>query len=223
MIDDPYVLENGVLKNKLGITNYDRLKDAEADIGFTKLIDIESIYKGKLDSDFICDIHRHILGDIFDWAGEYRTVPIYKEEIVIPGLSLEYERPERIQKSLDKEITSLNKTNWKKLTTKEISLEFARKLSQLWRVHPFRDGNTRTTLAFADAYARENGFPLDIEFLLKNLTRQVDENGKIRIHSIRDKFVLASLDDKDYPEPEHLAKLFESAIEIGKEAKGDER
>lgn len=95
MFDDPYVLENGILKNKLGITDYNKLKCAEADIGFVKLIDIDSIYKGKLNSNMVCKLHKHIFEDIFDWAGEYRTVPIVKAEIVIPGMSLEYENPKK--------------------------------------------------------------------------------------------------------------------------------
>ena len=202
MVDDPYVLENGTLKNKLEITDYKKLKNAEADIGFVKLIDIESVRTGDFDSKQICNIHKHIFEDIFDWAGEYRTVPVYKEEIVIPGLSLEYEKPEKIEISLKEKLNKLDKTKWKTLTTKQISMEFARKLALLWKVHPFRDGNTRTTLAFADLYAKEHGFPLDIMYLIENLSRKSDEKGKVKRYSIRDKFVLAALDDKDYPEPD---------------------
>lgn len=223
MIDDPYVLEDGTLKNKLGITDYSKLKNAEADIGFVKLIDIDSIYEGELNSKLVRDLHKHIFEDIFDWAGEYRIVPIFKQEIVIPGISLDYEKPQKISESLDKKIADLDKTDWKKMTTKQISLEFARKLALMWKVHPFRDGNTRTTLAFADLYAREHGFQFDIAYLLDNLTREINEDGRIRRYSIRDKFVLAALDDKDYPEPEHLAKLLEIAIEKGKEKEKEKR
>ena len=216
MTDDPYILENGVLRNKLGITDYDRLKDAEADIGFVKLIDVDSIYKGSLDAEFMCEIHKHILGDIFDWAGTFRTISIYKEELVIPGISLEYANPIRIEKSLKDRITDLDRTEWSNMTTKQISTAFARKLALLWKVHPYRDGNTRTTLAFANLYAREHGFPMDMGVLLDNLTRQFNEKGKLIRYSIRDKFVLAALDEKDYPEPGYLASLFEIAIEKGK-------
>ena len=82
-------------------------------------------------------------------------------------------------------------------------------------MHPFRDGNTRTTLAFAENYAREHGFPLGIEILLDNLSRTVDSQGIIRRFSIRDKFVLAVLDEKDKPEPEHLQKLIKDSILSG--------
>ena len=33
---DPYIQENGTLKNKLGITEYKELNDAEKDIGIGK-------------------------------------------------------------------------------------------------------------------------------------------------------------------------------------------
>lgn len=42
---DPYIQENGTLKNKLGITEYKELNNAEKDIGFVKLIDIDTAFK----------------------------------------------------------------------------------------------------------------------------------------------------------------------------------
>ena len=106
---DPYIQENGTLKNKLGITKYKDLNDAEKDIGFAKLIDIGESFKQKYDVEYIKSIHRHIFEDIFDWAGEFRTVPVYKTEIVIPGLSLEYSAPKNIEKDLNSILEELNK------------------------------------------------------------------------------------------------------------------
>ena len=42
-MNDPYVYDNGVLKNKLNIHDYEELNKAEADIGFIKLMSIEFI------------------------------------------------------------------------------------------------------------------------------------------------------------------------------------
>ena len=216
-MNDPYVLESGTLRNLLNIEDYNELKQAEADIGFGKLINVSSTFSTTFDSEYYKNIHKHIFSDIFEWAGEYRTVPIYKEEVVIPGLSLEYTKPDRIGIELDERIDDLNRVDWSKFKDRrQLSQEFARKLAMIWRVHPFRDGNTRTTLAFADMYSRIHGFPFNMEFLLDNLSRKVDENGRITNYSIRDFFVLAALDDNNYPEPEHLARMFDRAIEIGK-------
>ena len=209
---DPYIQPNGTLKNKLGIKEYEKLNNAEKDIGFVKLIDIDITKKKRYDIDYLKKIHKHIFEDIFDWAGEFRVVPLYKTEVVIPGLSLEYSQPDRIEEDLSKILTVLNNINWSRKSIDEISSEFTYYLAKIWRVHPFRDGNTRTTLAFAENYSREHGFPMDIGALLSHLSRLTNEEGRIIRYSIRDKFVLAALDKKDYPEPEHLEALIKLSI-----------
>lgn len=212
---DPYILNNGTLQNLLGIVDEEELKQAEADIGFVKLINVKSCFSRDFDANFFRQMHKHIFSDIFEWAGEYRTTPLYKEEIVIPGLSLEYAKPEDIDTLLQRRIEDLNNTDWHDKDVNELSLMFAKKLAAIWRIHPFRDGNTRTTLAFADIYSRLHGFPFNMQVLLDHLNRKQDENGKVVRYSIRDKFVLAALDDNCYPEPEHLAAMLKSAIMIG--------
>ena len=94
----------------------------------------------------------------------------------------------------------------------EIAMSFSRELALIWRVHPFRDGNTRTILSFAYIYAKEHGFPFELELFIEALNRQYNEDGKVTAYSIRDKFVLAALDEKDYPEVRFLAGVFEYAI-----------
>lgn len=56
---------------------------------------------------------------------------------------------------------------------------------------------------------------MDIGILLNELTRQVASDGRTIRHSIRDKFVLAALDKKDYPEPQHLRALIKKSIVSG--------
>lgn len=214
---DPYVDSNGVLKNKLGIDDYDELKQAEADIGFLKLINIDSVDVRVFDEDLIRRIHTHIFKDIFDWAGEYRTIPLYKEELVLPRYSIPYSSPENISKDLKEKITDLNAIAWQNMSTEEIASTFARKMALLWRVHPFRDGNTRTMLSFSYLYAKEHGFPLEIETFTNNLNREYNGSGIIKRYSVRDKFVLACLDEKDFPEPEALAAIYLESIKNYKE------
>ena len=209
---DPYINSNGVLKNKLGIDDYDELSKAEADIGFIKLIDIDSIDLDYFNEDLFKKIHKHIFEDIYSWAGEYRTVPIVKEELVLPGYSIPYAEHKNISKELKEKLNELNSISWQNLSPEEISYTFARKLALIWRVHPFRDGNTRTVLSFAYLYAKEHSFPFDIKSFTDGLSRKYNENGRVIDVSIRDKFALACLDEKDYPEVQHLARVFEQAI-----------
>lgn len=212
---DPYVLEDGTLKNLLGITDYKQLNDAEKDIGFIKLSNIEEAFSANFDTTLFQKLHKHIFGDIFSWAGEFRTVPIYKKEVVIPGLSLEYSDYRKIPQELEKSFAEFNSIDWSSLNVDEKTQRFTELLAKLWRIHPFRDGNTRTTMAFATLFAKEHDFPMDFDIIFNNLTRQMNSDGKITRYSIRDKFVLAALDKQDYPEPEHLRALLKHSITSG--------
>ena len=44
---DPYILEDGTLKNLLGITDYKELKRAETDIGYVKIINASEVPSSK--------------------------------------------------------------------------------------------------------------------------------------------------------------------------------
>lgn len=215
MIKDPYIQKNGTLKNKLGISDYDKLNLAERDITFSKFLNIQETFRTKFDVSYIKSIHKHIFEDIFDWAGEFRNVPVYKQEVVIPGLSLNYTDPKNIEKELSDCLEKINNTNWATLSLDQKSATFTKYLTEFWLIHPFRDGNTRTTLTFASQFSKEHDFPLDLSILLDNLTRKLDSNGKIIQFSIRDKFVLSAIPKEYYPEPEHLNSLIHTAMVSG--------
>lgn len=212
---DPYVLEDGTLRNLLGITDYKELKKAETDIGYVKIINAGELAQNSFNMDFLKRIHKHIFEDVFDWAGEFRTIPIYKREVVIPGVSLEYSMPENIERDLSEQMDILNSRNWENKNVGEITRTFTKDLARIWRVHPFRDGNTRTVLTFASIFAREHDFEMDMSEILNQLTRQVDSEGIIRNYSVRDRFVLAALDEENHPEPQYLEWIIRRAIERG--------
>lgn len=91
---DPYVYKNGTLINKLGITDYEKLRQAEADISFVKLFTVDrDVAPGDFGLEYIKGLHKYILGDIFDWAGNFRTVPMQKEEKILAGDSVRYSHP----------------------------------------------------------------------------------------------------------------------------------
>ncbi len=214
---DPYVNASGVLKNRLQIDDYQKLRRAEADIGFVKLINIDAISCDTFDEELIQKIHKHIFEDIYDWAGKYRTVPLVKSELVLPGYSIPYSTPKDVPKDLKERLKEINAISWEDLPKEEIPMLFARKMALLWKVHPFRDGNTRTILSFAYLFAKAHKFPLDMKLFMDNLSRKYREDGDVYRYSVRDKFVLASLDEKDYPEVEALASLVEQAMETYQE------
>lgn len=213
MVKDPYIDSNGVLLNKLNYTSEKELKQAEVDICIPKIITASAKFANSSFSvQTIKDIHKHIFGDIYEWAGDFRKISIEKvEKRVIPGITIQYTDPKNIQNELQSVLETMSRTDWKSLSLEDKSMTFSKLLAKMWRVHPFRDGNTRTTVTFASIFSRSKGFPLDLAYILPNLTREVDDKGN-KIYTFRDKLLLASFDEKDKPEPEVLARTIYSSI-----------
>ncbi len=80
---DPYLdPASGVLRNLLGITDAAELARAEAALSASRLIDLElRRLPGRYDLAHLEAFHRYILGDVYDWAGQPRTVSIAKGSV----------------------------------------------------------------------------------------------------------------------------------------------
>ena len=197
---DPYVDENGVLLNKLGIKDSDTLNEAETAITTAKITSIKDV-EGDFDFEHLKAMHQHIFGDIYEWAGKERTIPVEKAEAVLQGMSVSYSAPKNIAKDATEAIKSLNNTDWSKLNTDEKAEYLTCDVAKLWQAHAFREGNTRTTITFACELAEAKGFPMDRELLAKN-------SGYVR-----KALVMASIGE--YSEPEHLKRILKDSIERG--------
>lgn len=69
--------ESDVLVNKLNIKDRDELFEAEKQLTFVRLQELQlNPIEGKFDFDHLKAIHRYIFQDLYDWAGEERTVEI---------------------------------------------------------------------------------------------------------------------------------------------------
>lgn len=80
MTYDKYVYPGtNVLKNKLGITNPQELEVAERRHTNLRAGQLQNQgVTGKFDTEHLKALHKHIFGDVYDWAGEFREINIYK-------------------------------------------------------------------------------------------------------------------------------------------------
>ena len=80
MPEDPYTDPvTGVLRNKLGLTTARELEDAEREITHAALILLDELpVSASYDLPHLPEIHQRIFGDIYQWAGQIRTVAIAK-------------------------------------------------------------------------------------------------------------------------------------------------
>lgn len=167
---DPYLYEDSqVLKNKLNIRTQNELDDAEADYVVYCLKDLAmNPMPGAYNTEHFMKMHHLIFQDLYDWAGEPRVISIYKEEDVLGGMSVEYSDPFDITKDIHFILSDMRKKPWKQMERKQASEEFCDSLARLWKVHPFREGNTRTTITFCCQYADEIGLKINRELFEKN-------------------------------------------------------
>ena len=99
-------------------------------------------------------IHRHLFQDIYSWAGNFRSVRISKD-----GSMFCY--PEHISAQMRTLFAGLRRNSYlHNLKTDPFVRKSANFVSTLNAIHPFRDGNGRTQLAFLALIAAQAGHPL---------------------------------------------------------------
>jgi cell filamentation protein len=156
--DDPYCYSGtGILKNRLDLRTQAELDAFEAAIT-TQRAD-EPLPAGQLDADHYRAIHRHLFQDVYDWAGDIRTVRITKG-------SSAFCFPENIETQMRRVFGDLARENqFGGLDSASFAAKAAHFLAELNAIHPFREGNGRTQNVFLGVLADQAGHPLDFQRL----------------------------------------------------------
>ena len=159
---DPYLYEDvDILKNRANIKNKEILKQVEADItNLTMSAIYEQTYE-KFDINTLCDIHRTVFGQIYDWAGEFRNIQMVKYEDVLGGDTVQYAYPKDIKKELLATMKEIDKLKRREGNDHDVVFRLVRIIASIWHINPFREGNTRTVIVFAVLLARKLGFEVN--------------------------------------------------------------
>lgn len=169
---DPYLYGGtSVLKNKLGIKVQEHLDRAESDYTSLRLAELaENPLDGDYDFTHLCAMHRYIFQDLFDWAGKPRIIDIQRPEPVISGWSVEYSPHVEIANSARNVLSTMNAINWIDFTLCETVEKFSSCFAQLWKIHPFREGNTRTVTHFCCQFLDSVGIEINRLLFEENAT-----------------------------------------------------
>ena len=116
----------------------------------------------------ISAIHKAIFEGVFKHAGHFREYDISKKEWVLRGDSVLYGRWQDIQMALEYDLEQERKFDYSSLNMGQIIERLAKFISGLWQIHPFREGNTRTTAVFAIKYLRSQGFQVNNDLFEQN-------------------------------------------------------
>ena len=140
----------GVLRNKLGITDPAALSRTATDSTALRLASLqESPVRGGFDSAHLQAIHHHIFQDIYDWAGELRTI----DKGNVPA--------SQVEKSIDSVLDRLSRENHLKgLSAEEWAHSASAYLYDLGAIQPFLAGNEIVLQEFVSELARKNNLSL---------------------------------------------------------------
>ncbi|MBV9560881.1 MAG: Fic family protein [Bradyrhizobium sp.] len=143
-----------VLRNKLDLRDAEELSAFEAEVSDVRAD--EELPVGGLDFLHFKVIHHHLFQDVYEWAGEARTVRISK------GNSM-FCYPENIGSEAQKLFSQLERDSFLKgLSSKDFAGKSAHSLSELNAIHAFREGNGRAQLSFFLLLADRAGYPIDL-------------------------------------------------------------
>ena len=146
---DPYLYPGtDVLRNKLGLRDGATLRLAEYAYTRVRSRDVPTF---PMTTQGYLATHRHLFQDLYDWAGQPRTVTLAKGESA-------FAFPHAIGFSLNKRFADLAaKGNLHGLSPEAFAASAAHHISELNVIHPFREGNGRATRLHLQQLAAQAG------------------------------------------------------------------
>lgn len=178
---DPYIdPETGILRNLVNARSAEELAGFEADLTAGRTIQLQAsdLVPPTRDLTELRSLHRHIFQDLFDWAGEIRTIDMRR------GQGKFFAPCVGIESNAFHVFTALSeKDHLQGLPRDDFIRELADFYDQLNFIHPFREGNGRTQRLFWSRLSHDAGWVLDWRPIhgeqLDEVSRAAREDGKL--------------------------------------------
>ena len=113
-------------------------------------------------------IHKRLFEGIYSHAGRIRDYNISKQEWVLDGDTVTYGNAYSLRETLDYDFNLEKNFNYTGLSTEDVIKHIARFISNLWQIHIFGEGNTRTTAVFLIKYLSKLGFNVTNDIFAEN-------------------------------------------------------
>ena len=164
---DPYFLPDvPVLRNRLGLRDAAKLDRKERLLVSQRIR--AGVPEGRFNLAHLQDIHRHLFQDVYDWAGELRTVEIAKGgnhflfmRSIATGMADVHNR-------------LIGADFLRGLSADAFADQAGRIIGDINFIHPFREGNGRTQLQYLKQLAAQAGHDLDLSLLNTQAGRWIE-------------------------------------------------
>ncbi len=144
----------------------DEIEEADkASINITKLLNERSFAFSVVG---LTAIHRRIFDGVFKFAGQIRNYNITKKEWVLRGDTVLYVSAPDIRNAIEYDFEQEKKFDYTGLNINQIISHLTDFVAGIWQIHPFQEGNTRTTAVFTIQYLRSMGFNVENDLFANN-------------------------------------------------------
>ena len=210
---------NGKLKysevENLLKTYYETQNQSDINIQREKECDIVSLRIAQLleDKSFgfspvaLKNIHKFLFNDIFDFAGDYRSYNITKKEEILNGDTVKYVNYQDIESYIEYDFKEEKDFDYSKLNKDGLISHIIKFTSSIWQIHPFGEGNTRTTAVFIEKYLNSMGF---------NINNDMFKDNSLYFRNALVRSNYGNIPKGIYPTFQYLAMFFENLLK-GKE------
>ena len=135
--------------------------ELECDFVSTRIVELLQIDNFELSVDYLKYVHKYLFQDVYEFAGEFRNIDFSKHEKILNNDSVAYGDCKTLKESLEYDIFLEKEKNYKDMNIVEVINNITKFSSSIWQVHPFREGNTRTTALFIEKYLISLGYEVD--------------------------------------------------------------
>ena len=118
------------------------------------------------DAEHLQTIHRHVFQDVFEWAGQYRTVDMQK------GMST-FADVDQIDRYLDDAHQRITSAPWANMDRNQFARAAADVFAHVNQAHPFREGNGRASKVFMQHVAELSPYRLEFSPERSGITPEI--------------------------------------------------
>lgn len=153
--------DNTTLRNIVDIRDPDELHSFESSAAAFrqhKLNTVPTIVVHSYDAEHVCAIHRYLFQDVYEWAGEFRTMNMHKNGAIREFADVNTSEIDRYLAEVKHLVTG---TARNRLDRSQFIIAAADVFAHLFQAHPFREGNGRSSKVFMEQVSQRSRFTFD--------------------------------------------------------------
>ncbi|MFR7494248.1 MAG: Fic family protein [Adlercreutzia sp.] len=136
------------------------LESEEADVVSSRIAEILGERAFTFSPSELKSIHGRLFKGLLKEAGAYRRYNITKNEWVLKGDTVRYSSWNIVPETLEYDFEKEGAFSYQGLSKLEVTRHIAAFASGIWQIHPFCEGNTRTTAVFIIKYLNAMGLEI---------------------------------------------------------------